>query len=229
MSKSPGSPIKTSDEKLGRFSFVRGYHTPPQQSRTTTQDQIKNVPSGSSATKSKCSVSRCIGLELLILLLLLVLAALIIPIVVIILDTRSSPCSTTYSQTFTSGVTATTQCTAWQVFTTGLTCSSYSLMQMYGSNDPVGITVDSSSVATALAYALRYNATFGISYNGITWKIGSCTCCGGSSYEITATGILCSNPSGYTMRPCYGSGSCWGGINSATCGAATQTMSLHFE
>ncbi|CAF4401345.1 unnamed protein product, partial [Adineta steineri] len=52
MSKSPGSPIKISDEKLDRFSFVRAYHTPPQQSRTTTQDQIKNVPSGLSATKS---------------------------------------------------------------------------------------------------------------------------------------------------------------------------------
>ncbi|CAF1120630.1 unnamed protein product [Adineta steineri] len=225
MSNSRRLPVQFSEPIFDRTLSTPIYHTPPQQSRTTTQDQIKEVPSGSSATKSKCSVSRCIGLELLILLLLLVLAALIIPIVVVVLDTRSS-CSTTYSQTFTSGVTPTDQCTAWRVFTTGLTCSSYSLMQMYGSNDPVGITVDSSSVATALAYALRYNATFGISYNGITWKIDSCG--GGSSYEITATGYTCNCVSGYTIRPCIGSSS-WGGITGTPCSAATQTMSLHFE
>ncbi|CAF0900264.1 unnamed protein product [Adineta steineri] len=96
---------------------------------------------------------------------------------------------------------------------------------MYGSNDPVGITVDSSSVATALAYALRYNATFGISYNGITWKIDSC---GSNSYEITSTGYTCNCVSGYTIRPCIGSSS-WGGITGTPCGGATQTMSLHFE
>ncbi|CAF1037559.1 unnamed protein product [Adineta steineri] len=220
MSKPPGSPIKISDEKLDRFSFVRAYQTSAQQSRTTTQDQIKNVPSGSSATKSKCSVSRCIGLELLILLLLLVLAALIIPIVVIVLA-----CSVTYSQTLTYGVAPTTQCTAWSAFATSLTCSSYSLMRMYGSNDPTGITVDSSSVATALALALRYNFTYGTTYNGLTWKVGAC---GPGSYEISATGTICSCPTGYTIRPCIGSSS-WGGINSATCGAATQIVSLHFE
>ncbi|CAF1225307.1 unnamed protein product [Adineta steineri] len=224
MSKSPASPIKISDEKLDRFSFVRAYHTPPQQSRTTTKDQIKNVSSGSSVTKSKCSVSRFIGFELLILLLLLVLAALIIPIVVVVLDTRSSPCSTTYSQTFTSGVTTTTQCTAWVAFTNSLTCSSYSLMRIYGSNDPVGITVDSSSVVTAFAQSLRYNFTFGISYNGITWRVGPC----GNGGEIGATGSLCACGSGYTMRPCYTSPN-WGGIVGTTCNAATQTMSLHFE
>ncbi|CAF0737911.1 unnamed protein product [Adineta steineri] len=219
MSESPRPPIQTSDEKLGRFSFVRAHQTPPQQSRTTTQDQIKSIPSASSETKSKCSVLQCIGLQLLVSLLLLVLAALIIPIVVIVLA-----CSTTYSQTFTGGVAPTTQCTAFRVFTTGLTCSSYSLMQMYGSNDPVGITVTDSSVVTALALALRYNNTFGIVYNGITWKIDLC----GSRYEITATGSVCSCTAGYTMRPCHVN-SDWGGIAGSTCSPATQTMSLHFE
>ncbi|CAF0722862.1 unnamed protein product [Adineta steineri] len=224
MSESLRPPIKTSDQKLDRFSFVRAHQTPPQQSRTTTQDQIKNVSSVTSETKSKCSVLQCIGLQLLISLLLLVLAALIIPIVVIVLDTRSSPCSTTYSQTFTGGAAPTTQCTAFRVFTTGLTCSSYSLMQMYGSNDPVGITVTDSSVVTALALALRYNNTFGIISNGVTWKIDLC----GSRYEITATGSVCSCATGYTMRPCHVN-SDWGGIAGSTCSPATQTMSLHFE
>ncbi|CAF1045506.1 unnamed protein product [Adineta steineri] len=223
MSNSRRPPVKFSEPIFDRTLSTPVYQTSAQQSRTTTQDQIKNVPSGSSATKSKCSASRCIGLELLILLLLLVLAALIIPIVVVVLDNRSS-CSTTYSQTFTSGVTTTTQCTAWVAFTNSLTCSSYSLMRIYGSNDPVGITVDSSSVVTAFAQSLRYNFTFGISYNGITWRVGPC----GNGGEISATGSLCACGSGYTMRPCYTSPN-WGGINSATCGAATQTMSLHFE
>ncbi|CAF0768626.1 unnamed protein product [Adineta steineri] len=190
MSESLRPPIKTSDEKLDRFSFVRAHQTPPQQSRTTTQDQIKNVSSVSAETKSNLIVA----------------------------------CSTTYSQTFTGGVAPTTQCTAFRVFTTGLTCSSYSLMQMYGSNDPVGITVTDSSVVTALALALRYNNTFGIMYNGITWKIDLC----GSRYEITATGSVCSCTAGYTMRPCHVN-SDWGGIAGSTCSPATQTMSLHFE
>ncbi|CAF0796005.1 unnamed protein product [Adineta steineri] len=133
-------------------------------------------------------------------------------------------CATTYSQSFTYGTTPTSQCTAWITFAAGLTCTSYSSLRIYGSNDPTGITISDSYVVTAIAVALRANTTYSATSNGYTWIVGVC----GSGYEITATGTLCTCNTGYTLRPCFG-GSNWGGIMGTTCGAATQTLSLDFS
>ncbi|CAF4248459.1 unnamed protein product, partial [Adineta steineri] len=132
-------------------------------------------------------------------------------------------CTTTYSQSFINGVTPTTQCTAWITFAAGLTCTSYSSLRIYGSNDPTGLTISDPYVVTAIAVALRANTTYSATSNGYTWIVGAC---GGN--ELTATGSLCSCTSGYTLRPCFG-GSNWGGIMGTTCGAATQTLSLDFS
>ncbi|CAF4171149.1 unnamed protein product, partial [Adineta steineri] len=133
-------------------------------------------------------------------------------------------CATTYSQSFTNGVTPTSQCTAWITFAAGLTCTSYSSLRIYGSNDPTGITITDSYVVTAIAVALRANTTYSATSNGYTLIVGVC----GSGYEITATGSLCTCTSGYTLRPCFG-GSSWGGIMGTTCSAGTQTLSLDFS
>ncbi|CAF0837402.1 unnamed protein product [Adineta steineri] len=140
-----------------------------------------------------------------------------------LLNLKYKDCATTYSQSFTNGVTPTTQCTAWITFAAGLTCTSYSSLRIYGSNDPTGITITDSYVATAIAVALRANTTYSATANGYTWIVGAC---GGN--EITATGTLCTCNTGYTLRPCF-SGSNWGGIMGTTCGAATQTLSLDFS
>ncbi|UJR18946.1 hypothetical protein I4U23_022076 [Adineta vaga] len=120
-------------------------------SKNIATDNINNIQMVSSKPKSKCTVSRFLCIQLLILLLLLTLAAIIIPIVVIILDTTGKQYATTYSQSFVYNTVPTTQCSAWQTFTSSLTCTQYKLMRIYGSNDPTGITLTDTYMVTALA------------------------------------------------------------------------------
>ena len=99
-------------------------------------------------------------------------------------------------------------------------------MRIYGSNDPVGITVTDPNTVTALAIALRYNTTMALTYNGVPWRVWPCS----SGYEITSSGSACSCTTGYyTIRPCPWINGYWGGIASVSCNAASQTMSLSFE
>ncbi|CAF1420502.1 unnamed protein product [Adineta ricciae] len=227
MAKSKSKPNETINSKLSTKSTRISTIDPAEQSNVVYRNPPNYFHSLPSRAKPKWTVSRCLCIQFLVLLGLVTLAAITIPIVVIVLDSISSspPCASTYSDVFTNGITPTTaQCTAWREFKNALTCATYSKVRMYGSNDPIGITSTDSSVATALAIALRYNTTITTVLNGVTWRVGAC----GSGYEISATGTICSCPTGYTIRPCIGSSN-WGGINSATCGAATQTMSLYFE
>ncbi|CAF0726040.1 unnamed protein product [Adineta steineri] len=64
----------------------------------------------------------------------------------------------TYSQYFTVSVTPTSQCTAWFSFLAGLTCSTYSTIRIYGTNDPTGLSVIDSTVVNNLVSNLRNNA-----------------------------------------------------------------------
>ncbi|UJR18095.1 hypothetical protein I4U23_004995 [Adineta vaga] len=217
---------KISKEKLDPASLQATSQNPPHYSKTVYQNNLNIIPSTPSKSFcSKCSVSRCVCIQLLIFLGLLVLAAIIIPILVIILDTQASPCARTYSQSFTTGITQAAQCTAWQQFTTGLTCISYSKMRIYGSNDATGITVSDPNVVTALAVALRYNTTLALTHNGISWRVWQCS----SGYEITSSGSACSCTVGYTIRPCPWVNGWWGGVQTTSCSAASQTLSLYFE
>ena len=138
-------------------------------------------------------------------------------------------CAVTYSQNFTLNTNPVSQCTAWISFVAGLTCSTYYTVHIYGSKDTTGITITDSSVATAIATALRTGIAYtGIS-NGYTMKVG--TCGGGigapSGYvELSSTGGTCGCNPGYTVRPCQGGS--WGGLYGTPCNAATQTMTVSF-
>jgi hypothetical protein len=59
--------------------------------------------------------------------------------------------------------------------------------------------------------------------NGRTWTVGTC----GSGIELSAnTNCQCVTP-GYTARPCIGQGNDnWGGVNTATCSAPSQTIEV---
>ena len=133
--------------------------------------------------------------------------------------------SITYSQTFTSGVIPAAQCTAWTTFVAQLTPQSYTSLTISGSFDTVGRTTTNSAVINGIALALRTSTTYGPTVsNGFTWQVGSC----GNPYELSASGSICSCPNpGYIVRPCIGSSN-WGGINGATCGAPTQTITVIF-
>ncbi len=52
--------------------------------------------------------------------------------------------------------------------------------------------------------------------------------CGGG-VELSAANSICSCPNPeYIVRPCIGNAN-WGGVNTATCGGDTQTMTVVFE
>jgi hypothetical protein len=126
----------------------------------------------------------------------------------------------TYSQSFTYNTYSQSPCTAWTAFVASLTCTHYTKLQIYGSIDPTGITITNASVVTALATALLTGNYYTGTSNGYTMAVGNA--------EITSTGSVGQCNTGYTIRPCQGTGN-WGAINGAACGAPTQTMSFSFS
>jgi hypothetical protein len=129
-----------------------------------------------------------------------------------------------YTQSFTSGSTSSSQCTAWTTFISLLTTGSYTSMTMSGSNDPTGITLTNPTYILGIATALRTSSAYGpVSSNGYSWAVGIC----GSYYELTATGTIYQCNTGYTVRPCIGNLN-WGAINGYTCSASSQTMTVIF-
>lgn len=131
-----------------------------------------------------------------------------------------------YSQSFTSGSTPSSQCTAWTSFVAQLTTLPYTLLTINGTLDPVGITIVDPSVIASIALALRTSSAYGpVTSNGHSWAVGGC---GGGS-ELSASGSICSCPSpDYIVRPCIGNSN-FGGINSATCSGPTQVMMVLFQ
>lgn len=100
---------------------------------------------------------------------------------------------------------------------------------MKGSTNSTGITLTNAIYINAIANALHSNALYGpVSSDGHSWVIGTCGGSGNNGYELTATGSACSCTPGYTVRPCIGNLN-WGGINGATCGSASQTMTVIFQ
>jgi hypothetical protein len=97
----------------------------------------------------------------------------------------------TYTDAFTTNVTATTQCTDWKSFLAKLT----------------------GTYVSAL------------SCGGYTWEVY--LSCGSSTPELSADGTTCACPTtGYDVRPCITTDANWGGVNTATCGAPSQTMTV---
>jgi hypothetical protein len=132
----------------------------------------------------------------------------------------------TYTQIFTTGVTPSSQCTAWSTFVAQLTVRAYTLLTLCGSNDPVGVIVNDTVVIANIALALRTSAAYGpvTTTNSRSWAVGSC----GSGYELSASGAVCFCVTGYNIRPCIGNSN-YGGINGVTCSAPTQIITVIFR
>ena len=130
-----------------------------------------------------------------------------------------------YSQSFTSGVTPTTQCTTWTNFNTFLPLKGYTSMTMYGTLSGTGVTLTDPTTIYNIVLALRTSTAYGpVTFGGRTWGVALC----GSGYELISNGAVCSCATGYNVRPCIGNTN-WGGINGNTCSASTQTMSVRFS
>jgi len=82
-----------------------------------------------------------------------------------------------------------------------------------------------------LANALNTNAAVSVTCNSRTWNTGSCE--DGlelNSYPGTVCETFCECPpvGYYVVRPNIGNSN-WGGIGTATCGAASQTIRVEFS
>ncbi|CAF3668471.1 unnamed protein product [Rotaria sp. Silwood1] len=142
--------------------------------------------------------------------------------------TTTTPlCTTqTYSSSFTNAVAPTSaQCTAWGTFRTALTCSSYTLLQFYGSLSSSGLNVTDPTIVNGIAAALLNYSSYGpITSNGYSWAVDVCA----GSVELTVGGT-CTCSATYAIRACISNGN-WGGISgTSTCSQASQTITVKFS
>ncbi len=148
--------------------------------------------------------------------------------------TGSNATVLTYSQAFTGGVVATTQCTAWTTYRASLINGlNYTGFTIRGSNNTSGFTCTDPSVATAIANALRTGTATNLTSDGHTWFVGT-GCgggCGGSgggtAVELAVDQGTCACGSIAAVRPGINNTN-WGGISGPTCGAGSQTLEVDF-
>ncbi|CAF1024500.1 unnamed protein product [Adineta steineri] len=199
------------------------------QSKSNAWDISQNIKSESQRT-FECSNWRACFIGLILALLI---SGIGLAVIVTIWQNSSTTATTTvaftdiiYSQNFTSGVASTAQCPPWTSFVAQLTNRSYTLLRMYGTFDPVGISTNNSTIIENIALALRTSTAYGpVTSNSHSWVVGLC----GDGYELSANGSTCqcTNP-GYILRPCINHQD-YGGVNSTTCAGPTQTMALIFR
>lgn len=131
-----------------------------------------------------------------------------------------------FSANFVSGVTAQAACSDFEYFRSTLDASAgYSQVILSGTGNSAGLTCSDPAIATALAAHLRDGTVYtSPPCNGQVWHVGLC----GAGPEITAApGNTCACDAGNAVRPCIGDSN-WGGIQGATCAAASQTMTVAF-
>ena len=58
--------------------------------------------------------------------------------------------------------------------------------------------------------------------------VGMGTCGSGNELSASGTTCICTSP-GHIIRACIGVNANWGGVNTATCSAPTQTMTAVFR
>ena len=128
-----------------------------------------------------------------------------------------------YSASFQGNQSATPQqCNDWNTFRMNLKQGPYTKVSINGSNDMVGVEC-AGAQADQLCQALRNGGNTMVQCNGRSWGVGMC----GTGIELSADGNICQCMSGYVARPCIGQGnSNWGGVNTVTCNAPTQTLNV---
>jgi hypothetical protein len=127
----------------------------------------------------------------------------------------------TFSQAFTTLQIATSQCTAWTTFRSQLT-GTYSSITISGTNDTTGRTCTGTN-ANTLCQALHNNTATSVTCGSYTWHTDQCT--GGLELTADNSTCTCANP-GYNVRPCLNTNGDWGGVNTASCSAPSQTITV---
>lgn len=124
-----------------------------------------------------------------------------------------------------------TQMANWNSFTAQLTPQPYTRVIMKGTYDTAGQICTDTNIVRALAQALNTNTDYiaSTSCNGDIWHN-----CATHGYQgevwlnppNACNGANC--PFGYIIRPNIGNYN-WGGVNTNTCNAPSQRMTLIFE
>ncbi|MBK8845742.1 MAG: hypothetical protein IPO27_03915 [Bacteroidetes bacterium] len=145
--------------------------------------------------------------------------------------TQGTSNTLSWVETLVGGVTTPAQCATWDAFRASLVPAPYTSCAMSGTFDPIGRTATTPATVQAIANALKNATTFSALDGANTWVVGlACgSGCGGGAVELSADGTSCSCTSpGYNVRPnLVGSNS--GGVNTATCGGPTQTITVSFS
>jgi hypothetical protein len=125
----------------------------------------------------------------------------------------------TYSKMFTqSQVPPAQHCTDWNAFRASLT-GTYTSITVRGSNNMVGKTC-SGAQANQLCQALRTGTATTLVCGADTWYVGTCS----AGIEVSAQG-QCTCTSQYAVRPCINHQD-WGGVQTTSCNAPSQTLEV---
>jgi hypothetical protein len=137
---------------------------------------------------------------------------------------------TTFSEDFFQGVGSFEQCQSWHTFLNDLTEPTFNSVTINGTFDPTGVTCNDPAAATQLCTGLHNSVPVSVFCNGRTWNVGNC----GGVFEISADGSTCVCDFGYVARPCVGTqfgfdNPNWGGVNTDTCFAPSQNITVNCQ
>jgi hypothetical protein len=132
-----------------------------------------------------------------------------------------------YSENFVQFAPAPAQCDSWKDFVSNqLTLRTYNRVTLSGTFNPGGFTCNDPSVATLICTALHTGGFVnGLFCGSRFWFVNQC----GGAPEVNLDGSICSCNTffGADVRP--SAGSSWGGVNTETCNAPSQNLSLVCE
>lgn len=136
----------------------------------------------------------------------------------------------TYSESFTSGGTATTQCNVWETYRASLLAYAYTSVSITAGASSLTITCTNPTIVADIALCLRTGISRTWTDGSNTWNVGLCGS-GGSptvnGWELSVNNGNCACSGGYCVRPCIGNLN-WGG-QGTTCSAPSQTMTVVFS
>jgi hypothetical protein len=115
------------------------------------------------------------------------------------------------------------QCSNWENYRLNqLVDGSYSSVSMSGTFDPSGVTCSDPAAATQICQALHHGSFASVSCNGHSWNVGQC---GGVVISLDIDICFCDFGAGHAIRPCIFNEN-WGGMNTQTCDAPSQNMTV---
>ncbi|MBC7973511.1 MAG: hypothetical protein H7138_00895 [Myxococcales bacterium] len=127
-----------------------------------------------------------------------------------------------FSEDFPGFQEAPAQCDRWNDFLINeVVADSYSSVSMNGTFNLLGFTCSDPAAATAVCRAMHDGSFASVFCDGHQWNVGQC---GGVEVSVDSGICSCSFP-GNSVRPCTSFGD-WGGINTSTCGAPSQNLTV---